>query len=85
MARADILRNITAGHSRVAIAAGVVTAAPGDRTSPVSVALASRPDHTIADTPHWNRDGDHLPQPGDTCVLLLSPDVDPVVIWSPSE
>jgi hypothetical protein len=83
--RAQTLRALASDPSGVRIVEGVVTGGPVDRTSPVAVAYASRPDHTVAETPHWNRDGDHLPQPDDRCVLIESPGVDPIVIWSPSE
>lgn len=84
MPRADVLRRMALGEQGVRVVAGVITQEPASRTAAVGVALAARPDLTVAITDAWPRDGDYLPSSGAACVLLLSPDHDPVVLsWSP--
>lgn len=85
MSRAEVLARMNGTASGLSAELGVISRAAADRLDTVGVALASRPDHTIADTPHWNRDGDTLPTKGDACTLLRSPHIDPIVLtWSPS-
>lgn len=83
--RARTLKAMTGSAAGgIEVVDGVISQAPASRTDPVGVALASQPDHTIAETDWWNRDGDILPAVGDRCLLTLSDTADPGVLWRPN-